>query len=131
MPQGAALHPSKAALAEQCYASAYQALEDGDDRVAQRFFLLMALCAPRDERAWVGLGVCHEREGSSRLLPRTAAVYTIGARLVGESAWLQLGRGRALAKLGRYHDALIAFDAAEDAAADNPALLQAIREERP
>ena len=126
---GAALHARKAALAEQLYASAHAALEEGEDDRARQLFCLMLVCEPRDERGWVGLGVCHERAGDDHLA-RTAAIYTIGLRLVGESAWLGLGRARTLNKMGRYYEALVAFDAAEDAT-DDPRIIAAIREERP
>jgi hypothetical protein len=117
---------SRSAMSEQCYASAYQALERGDDTSAKRLFGLLAIMAPRDERPWIGLAVCSEREAN---WPMAAAMYGRGTTLASESAWAPFGRGRALKRLGRRSEARNALDAAE-AKATEPTLLLAIDEER-
>lgn len=119
------LPPSHAARLEACYASAHRALADEDDRNATRLFVLMALLSPRDERAWLGLGVCNERAGR---LEAAAALFAVGAVLSPESPFCHLGRGRVSASLGRRAEAEAAFDTAR-ALADE-ALRAAIDRER-
>ena len=124
--QKAAHRASADARAEQCYASAYQALASGQDSEARRFFGLLATMMPRDERPWVGLAVCHERRANWAM---AAAMYGMGSVLARDSAWSHLGRGRALKRLGKRTAALRAFQSAETATTD-PAVLLAIDEER-
>ena len=113
-------------LAERVYASAYEALENDDPRSAERFFGLLALLAPGDERAWIGLGVSRER---SEDWPMAAARYLIGSALVPESGWCHLGRARALRHLGHSVEGDEEPDEAEALAGD-PVLLSAIAAER-
>jgi len=120
------LSPSRAAIAERCYAAGFRALADGDLSAGARWFGLLALLEPRRERSWAGLAVAHERGGR---LPLAAALYTIGQRVSGASAWLELGRARTLRALGRAQEAERAFDAAS-ALADSASLTSAIEEER-
>lgn len=117
---------SLSVLTERVYASAYEALENDDLKSAERFFGLLAVLAPTDERAWVGLGVTRERCGD---WPMAAARYSIGSALVPQSAWCHLGRARALEQLGRSDEAELAFDEAETCAED-AALLHQIANER-
>jgi predicted TPR repeat methyltransferase len=104
------LPPSRSALIERLYASAHAALASGDDEAALRGFAALTFAAPRDERGWLGLGVCHERSGE---LHAAVALYGLGAGLVPTSPWLEVGRGRALHRLGRAAEAQRAFDLAE------------------
>jgi predicted TPR repeat methyltransferase len=113
-------------LGERCYASAHQALEDGDFRNAARLFALLAALAPRDVRGWAGLAVTKERTGDWRA---AAGVHRAGAALAHEPAWCHFGLGRALKRLGRHAEAARAFDAAESATDDN-ALSCAIEQEK-
>lgn len=92
-----------------------------------RWFACLAALEPREERAWVGLGLACERAGR---LPSALGVYSLGQTLVAEpSAWLHLGRARTFNALGRPRDAERALDAAESTTNDG-ALLSAIEEER-
>lgn len=120
------LGPSRAAVAERCYAAGFHALADGDLGAGARWFGLLALLEPRRERSWAGLAVAHERSGKLAL---AAALYTVGQRVSGASAWLELGRARTLRALGRTHEAERAFDAAS-ALADSASLTNTIEEER-
>jgi Flp pilus assembly protein TadD len=122
----ARIEASRRAMSEQCYASAYQALEKGDDLNAKRLFGMLAVMAPRDERPWIGLGVCSERKGD---WPMAGAMYAMGTTFASGSAWASFGRGRALKRMGRRDEARRAFDAGESKTND-PALLSAIDEER-
>lgn len=114
------------AAAESCYASAYQALENDDIDNAQKLFAIFALFAPRDERAWVGLGVTMERRTDHR---SAAAMYAMGCALAPDSAWCALGHARALRVLGNRAGAERALDQAESATT-NAAMLQLIENER-
>jgi len=113
-------------MAEQCYASAYRALENDDDIGAKRLFGLLAVMAPRDERPWIGLAVCSERKADWAM---AGAMYAMGVSLGTGSAWLHFGRGRALKRMGKRAEAWRAFDRAEDATTEAN-LLAAINEER-
>jgi tetratricopeptide (TPR) repeat protein len=113
------------ARAEQCYATAYQALAGGQDTDARRLFGILATMMPRDERPWIGLAVCHERRANWTM---AAAMYGMGSALARDSGWSYFGRGRALKRLGKRAAALQAFQAAEAVTTD-PALLSAIEEE--
>lgn len=115
------------AMAEQCYASAYLALERGDDTSAKRLFGMLAVLAPRDERPWIGLAVCSERKAD---WPMAGAMYAMGASLApGTPAWSLFGRARTLKRMGKRAEARLAFDHAEEVATD-ATLLAAIDEER-
>ncbi len=121
------LPPSLSAVAERCYASAYQALSNGDLTPATHWFGMLALLEPHGERAWAGLGACQERAGRPDV---ALTLYTLGNTLTrGTSPWLGLGRARTLRALGRTDQAEAAFDQAEQAA-DDPRVLRAIQEER-
>lgn len=121
-----ALRPSRAAVAERCYAAGFHALAGGDLDAGARWFGLLALLEPRRERSWAGLAVAHERSGKLAL---AAALYTIGQRVSGASAWLELGHARTLRALGRLQEAERAFDSAA-ALSDTTSLASAIEEER-
>ncbi len=118
--------PPLSVLAERVYASAYEALENDDLKSAERLFGLLALFAPGDERAWIGLGVVRERRED---WPMAAARYLLGSALVPSSAWCLFGRARALKQLGRADEADRALDEAE-ACAEDAALLRQIAKER-
>jgi Flp pilus assembly protein TadD len=104
------LPPSRSALIERLYASAHAALASGDDETALRGFAALTFAAPRDERGWLGLGVCQERRDNFHA---AVALYGFGAGLIPRSPWLELGRGRALQRAGRFDDAQRAFALAE------------------
>lgn len=118
--------PSLSTLGERVYASAHEALENDDVQTAERYFGILALLAPRDERAWIGLGVTRERRGD---WPMAAARYLLGGAIVPSSTWCHFGRARALRRLGRTDEAERAFDEAE-ASTEDPTLLRLIEEER-
>ncbi|GMV17077.1 MAG: hypothetical protein AMXMBFR56_53010 [Polyangiaceae bacterium] len=118
--------PSLSTIAERVYATAYEALDNDDLRTAERFFGLLLLLAPRDERAWIGLAVVRERKEDWAM---AAARYLLGGALVPDSAWCHIGRGRALLQLGRGHEADEAFAEAESVTSD-AALLRVIERER-
>ncbi|MBX3190318.1 MAG: hypothetical protein KF819_25185 [Labilithrix sp.] len=53
--------PAPARALEGLYAVAHALFEDGRLLEATRAFRVMIRLAPTDERAWLGLGACHER----------------------------------------------------------------------
>ena len=106
---------SHATLVSDCYASAHRAFESGDERTAARLFGVLAVLAPRDERPWLGLGLCQEQRGHLRA---AASLYELGATLAPSSTRCHLGLGRMLRELGRATAAEDAFDAAESACVD-------------
>lgn len=106
---------SPATLIANCYASAHRAFESGDERSAARLFGVLAVLAPRDERAWLGLALCQEHSGHLRA---AASLYELGATLAPSSTRCHLGLARALRELGRARAAEDAFDAAESTCLD-------------
>jgi tetratricopeptide (TPR) repeat protein len=117
---------SLSSLAERIYATAFEALENDDVAIAERWFGILALVAPRDERAWIGLAVARERHNDWAM---AAARYLLGGALVPGSTWCHFGRARSLRHLGRAAEAEQAFDEAE-LTTDDHALLLLINEER-
>jgi tetratricopeptide (TPR) repeat protein len=117
---------SLCAMSEELYASAYQALEKGDDDNAKRLFGVLAVMIPKDERPWIGLAVCSERKGEWSM---AGAMYAMGSAFGGGSAWASFGRGRALKRMGNRREAERAFEVAESATSE-ATLLSAIEEER-
>jgi predicted TPR repeat methyltransferase len=114
------------ALAERCYATAYEALQRDDDASAAKLFAIFALLSPRDARAWVGLSVCCERSG---LHEAAAGLYGVGSELATEDThFCHLGRARALERLGRLDAAQDAYDEANFATPHgNPARTRSSR----
>ncbi|HEU5075684.1 MAG TPA: hypothetical protein VFU02_15935 [Polyangiaceae bacterium] len=120
------LPPSRAAVAERCYAAGFRALAEADLGAGARLFGLLVLLEPRREQSWAGLAVAHERNGRLAL---AEALYAVGQRMCGASAWLELGRARALRGLGRDPEAEQAFDSAASLANDT-SLERVIEEQR-
>jgi tetratricopeptide (TPR) repeat protein len=83
-------------------------LERNKYRDAVVMFRLMAYLAPRDERAWLGLGLCHEGQGQM-LVARE--LYLIGGA-AANSAKCHLACARLLAKQGARDQALLQFERA-------------------
>jgi len=110
---------SPATLVADCYASAHRAFESGDESKATHLFGVLAMLAPRDERAWLGLALCQERSGRLRA---AASLYDLGATLAPTSTRCHLGLARALRELGRVTAAEAAFDAAERTCVDTEML---------
>jgi hypothetical protein len=102
------------------------------DRVAEaaEVFRVMLKAAPRDERAWLGLGECHERISQPLIALELYGAGTIVAVTAGaQSVRCFLARARILSKVGRDADgALDAADAAADQAGDEELTALACRE---
>lgn len=98
---------------ETLYAAALWLLREERPADAMHLFRLMLLCAPSDERGWLGLGTSHERLDQEDLALKIYAV----AQDASPAPRCTLARARLLRRLGRDDDAEVAFDEAEVAAA--------------
>jgi len=107
--------PSAETTIEVIYAAGHWLL--GRERIADaaEVFRIMLKAAPRDERAWLGLGECHERIAQPLI---ALELYGAGSIVAGDSRTRPvrcfLARARVLSKVGR--DAEGALDAADAAA---------------
>lgn len=88
---------------------------------AMHVFRTMLLVAPADERAWLGLGECHERVGE---LDKAVKLYTLAGQACAAAARSAVALGRALLQLDREDEAHEAFSLATSLAADDPELLE-------
>jgi tetratricopeptide (TPR) repeat protein len=98
---------------EAIYATGHWLLEDGRVAEAARVFRAMVHAAPRDERGWLGLGECHERQGQLRI---AAELYGAGGAVAEPPVRCRLARARALAESGMHEASEEALDAAKQAA---------------
>jgi tetratricopeptide (TPR) repeat protein len=112
--------PAGLPTVEAIYAAGHWLLEQEQPANAAKVFRVMLHVAPRDERAWLGLGECHERIGQHRI---ALELYGAGSVVAGPSARCQIARGRALRALDRDDEASEAFELAmqlADACDDEP-----------
>jgi tetratricopeptide (TPR) repeat protein len=128
-----AQHPSASTVAprtvEAIYAAGHWLLEQEQPANAAKVFRVMLHAAPRDERAWLGLGECHARIGQHRI---ALELFGAGSVVAGPSPRCEIARGRALRALERDGEAEDAFERAMDLAdaADDEALFAVARAER-
>jgi hypothetical protein len=119
-PLELSLHDDKSRVAavEAIYATGHWLLSRERISDAAGVFRFMLRVAPRDERAWLGLGECHERISQPLV---ALELYGAGSVVAGDrgagSVRCLLARARALSATCRDADA--ALDAAEEAAARN------------
>lgn len=97
------------AAIEALYATAKWLLDQGRILDAVHVFRAMLVAAPVDERAWLGLGACHEALGQPAI---AVDLYAYGATTCG-GVRCHVARARALRVIGRESDAELALDAAE------------------
>jgi thioredoxin-like negative regulator of GroEL len=111
--------PSRPSPVEAIYATAHWLLARERAADAAKVFRVMLRVAPRDERAWLGLGECHERIDQLRI---AAELYGAGSVIAGGARSVSvrclLARARMMSKLGRSADIEWTLDTAERAAAD-------------
>lgn len=115
--------------AEAVYALGFQMLErerwaDGAD-----VFRAMMMAFPSDERAWLGLGRCHEQLGQ---VPVAINLYALACAAVRDTVRCRLALARALRHSGRDDESDEALDSAEAAAerVDDPHLHALVVHER-
>lgn len=101
------------ATVEAMYAAGHWLLEQEQPANAAKVFRVMLHAAPRDERAWLGLGECHARVGQYRIALELFGAGTVAAV---PSARCEIARGRALRALDREGEAAAAFERAMDLA---------------
>jgi tetratricopeptide (TPR) repeat protein len=98
---------------------------------AAEVFRVMLKAAPRDERAWLGLGECHERIAQPLIaLELYGAGMVVAGAPEAPSVRCFLARARTLSKVGRDAEgALDAADAAAEKTGDDE-LIALVRRER-
>lgn len=99
---------------ETLYAAALWLLREERPSDAMHLFRLMLLCAPRDERGWLGLGTTHEHLGQESVALQIFAT----AKGAADAPRCAIARARLLRKLGRDDEADAAFDEAEATASE-------------
>jgi hypothetical protein len=121
----------KSRATEAIYAAGHWLLFHERVADAAEVFRVMLKVAPRDERAWLGLGQCHERISQPLIaLELYGAGSIVAGDAVASSVRCLLARARILSKIGR--DAEGALDEA-DAAAERTGdeqLIALVRRER-
>ncbi len=100
---------------EALYATGHWLLTSERFADAATVFRTMALATPKDERAWLALGACHEGIGQLQI---ASALYQIGASVAAPAVRCCVARARALRALGREDEADLAFADAHSAAAE-------------
>jgi tetratricopeptide (TPR) repeat protein len=71
---------------EALYTLAYHKLSQQNHHDAACLLRLMLHLAPSDERAWLGLGLCHEREGQLEMASQLYASGVLANRASGRCA---------------------------------------------
>src|SRR5580658_4201410 len=122
--------PSAETTIEAIYAAGHWLLSRERVADAAEVFRVMLKAAPRDERAWLGLGECHERISQPLIALELYGAGTVVAVTAGaRSVRCFLARARILSKVGRDADgALDAADVAADQAGDEELMALARRE---
>jgi Tfp pilus assembly protein PilF len=90
------------------YVKGKRLLDNEKHHDAAVMFRLMVYVAPSDERAWLGLGLCHEKQGQA-LIARE--LYVLGAT-AAQSARCFLACARLITKQGDHHAASVYFERA-------------------
>ena len=113
---------------EALYATGHFLLEGDRPAHASGVFRAMALLAPTDERAWLGLGSCHEALGQSLM---ALEMYGTGGVLAPHPVRLEVARARLLRTLGRGDegDEALARAAEHAEQSGEPALVALVSEE--
>ncbi|MDP8998776.1 MAG: tetratricopeptide repeat protein [Myxococcota bacterium] len=110
---------SRPVTLEAIYATAHWLLTRERFADAAKVFRVMLQIAPRDERAWLGLGECHERVEQPRI---AAELYGAGSVIAGGAQNLSvrclIARARMMSRLGRGVEVDGILDTAERAAVE-------------
>jgi uncharacterized protein HemY len=114
--------------AEALYATGHLLLGDEKPAHASGVFRAMALLVPTDERAWLGLGACHEAIHQNLI---ALEMYGTGRMLARAPVRCELARARLLHKLGREDERERALDRARELAeSPEPELVTLVERER-
>ena len=98
---------------ESLYATGYWLHSLGRHRDAATVFRAMATACPRDERAWLALGACHESSGHVDI---ALEMYGFGRAVARPSPRCEIARSRALRIMGRDDEADAAIERAMELA---------------
>jgi hypothetical protein len=94
--------PARPAAVEAIYAVAHWLLSRERTVDAAKVFRVMLRAAPRDERGWLGLGLCHERIDQLRI---AAELYGAGSVIAGGACSVSVrclvARARVFSSIGR------------------------------
>lgn len=114
---------------EGIYAVGYDFIERENWGDASDVFRAMLLLAPRDERAWVALGQCHERQGQEQI---AVELYSMGILAIPTAVRCRIALARALEARGDSMNADSVLDAAENIASESneDELVDLVRRER-
>jgi hypothetical protein len=107
------MEPHRKQAIEALYATGHHLL--GADRAtdAAKVFRAMLLVAPLEDRAWLGLGACHETLDQPEL---ALEIYASANVLSHRTVRCAIARARLLRAVGRDGDACDALDFAEQGA---------------
>jgi hypothetical protein len=100
---------------DMLYSVGHQFITEDAPRSALPVFRLMLACAPTDERAWLGLGLCHELLDQEDI---ALEIFGSGTVAANPAPRCHLARARILGAQGRSADAREAHDAARAIADD-------------
>jgi Flp pilus assembly protein TadD len=107
------MNVTKQASADALYGVGHWLLEQERADDAMHVFRTMLVLAPTDERAWLGLGACHEKTNEPA---KAARLYALAPQACSGSVRLAVALGRVLQKLDRDADAHDAFAKAAELA---------------
>lgn len=98
---------------ETLYGLGHELLGQRRPSDAVHVFRTMLTGAPRDERSWLGLGLCHEQHGEDAIAKR---LYALAESAVPRSFRCPLARARLLRRQGFEELAERSYDLAEQRA---------------
>lgn len=104
---------TKQESADALYGVGHWLLEQERSEDAMHVFRTMLVLAPTDERAWLGLGACHENMNEPE---KAARLYALAPRACAAPVRVAVALGRVLRKLDRDADADDAFATAAELA---------------
>jgi tetratricopeptide (TPR) repeat protein len=102
--------PSASAAIDALYATGHWLFSQERYRDASSVFRAMLACAPDDERGWLALGACHEKNGQPVL---ALELYGVGRVLAKPSGRCEVARSRVLRERDQTEQATEALDQAQ------------------
>jgi Tfp pilus assembly protein PilF len=98
------------AATEALYATAHWLQSEGRTKDAASVFRAMVVTTPRDERGWLGLGLCHEKLGQEHI---ALEMYGTGRVMARPAPRCELARARVYRTQGESDKADEALENAE------------------
>ena len=123
------MDPTAKNATDALYNTARWLLDSGRPRDAADVFRAMATCAPREERAWLGLGVCHEQMDQGEV---ALQMYAVGQMASAPAPRCALAMALLLRQLGQRDEFAEVIESAAAAAelAGDDELSELIAKER-